>query len=362
MGLPAGNPAATIGLVPGEGSGPALVAATRAVLETVAEVCRLPLSFVEAGDLGMEGRRFAEPLADELCDFFARIFAAGGAILCGPGGGRFVYTLRRRFDLYKLVPVRPLPALAACRRVRWPARLDELLLVRENVGGLYFSEGAPDARGLSLRCRLDRRRIRRFLDTACSLAAARGVPLQLALKDGGLPGPTALWREELAEAAARQQVATEVLNVDLAAYRLIQEPDSFTVLAAPNLYGDVLADVSALLLGQRSVSFSGNFGPGAAVYQTNHGAAWDLAGSDRANPVGQILSGAMLLRESFGFDEAAGLVEGAVDAVLRSGRHTADLALGGELLGTRAFTAAVCAALRARATASTASAPARTAG
>ena len=83
-------------------------------------------------------------------------------------------------------------------------------------------------------------------------------------------------------------------------YRLIQDARDLDLIVTPNLFGDVLADLGAVLLGSRGLSFSGNFSAtGAAVYQTNHGAGYDLAGTDQANPVGQILSLAMLLRESF---------------------------------------------------------------
>jgi 3-isopropylmalate dehydrogenase len=108
-------------------------------------------------------------------------------------------------------------------------------------------------------------------------------------------------------------------------------------VAAPNLFGDVLADIGAALLGSRGVSFSGNFSEaGNAAYQTNHGAAYDLAGSDRANPVGQILSLAMMLHESFGLGEEAAAIRHAIRSVWREGFRTEDVAAGGLcVVGTR---------------------------
>ncbi len=125
-------------------------------------------------------------------------------------------------------------------------------------------------------------------------------------------------------------------DVDLIAYRLIQEPRSFDVIAAPNLFGDILADLGAVLLGSRGLSFSGNFSEdGAAVYQTNHGSALDLAGLGRANPIGQIASLAMLLRESFGRMREAAWIEAAIGDVLRLGFRTFDiLEEGTTLVGT----------------------------
>jgi 3-isopropylmalate dehydrogenase len=125
-------------------------------------------------------------------------------------------------------------------------------------------------------------------------------------------------------------------DVDLMAYRLIQEPRAFDVIAAPNLFGDILADLGAVLLGSRGLSFSGNFSEdGAAVYQTNHGSAPDLAGLDQANPIGQIASLAMLLRESFGLAREAAWIEAGIGDVLRLGLRTFDiLEEGTSLVGT----------------------------
>jgi 3-isopropylmalate dehydrogenase len=136
-------------------------------------------------------------------------------------------------------------------------------------------------------------------------------------------------------------------NVDLAAYRLLQHPRELDVVVAPNLFGDVLADLGGVLLGSRGLSFSGNFAAGgASVYQTNHGAAHDLAGKDRANPVGQVLSLAMLLRESFGLAAEAALVERAVAEVYRLGFRTDDVAEAGcRAIGTREMAERIAAAV-----------------
>ena len=118
-----------------------------------------------------------------------------------------------------------------------------------------------------------------------------------------------------------------MVDIDLMAYRLIQEAPTFDVIAAPNLFGDVLADLGAVLLGSRGLSFSGNFtDQGHSVFQTNHGAAYDLAGTDRANPVGQILSMAMMLREAFGLTSSLDSIEEAVRSVWHDGWRTEDVA------------------------------------
>src|SRR5205085_8547657 len=121
-------------------------------------------------------------------------------------------------------------------------------------------------------------------------------------------------------------VACRFLDVDYAAYHVVSGALDLDLVVAPNLFGDVIGDVGAVLLGGRALSFSGNFAEGgASVFQTNHGAAYDLAGRDVANPAGQIFSLAMLLREAFGLDHEARAVERAVEAVWRGGWRTADL-------------------------------------
>ena len=118
-----------------------------------------------------------------------------------------------------------------------------------------------------------------------------------------------------------------ILEIDNAVYQLIANPLAFDVVASPNMFGDVLADAGALLLCSRGMSYSGNFGVGGrAVYQTAHGAAHDLAGSDQANPLGQVLSVAMMLRESLGLPEASALIHKAVESLLDKGFRTADIA------------------------------------
>jgi len=122
---------------------------------------------------------------------------------------------------------------------------------------------------------------------------------------------------------SRTALDARAINIDLAAYELIQNPARFDVIVAPNLFGDIIADLGGVLLSSRGVTFSGNFDPrGRAVYQTNHGCARDLAGTDTANPVGQLFSLTMMLRESFGLEEAAALIENSVARVWRAGwRH-----------------------------------------
>ena len=326
---------ARIGVLPGEGVGPEVVAAALEVLAAAQSASGARLEICSGGAIGRDAELMTgRALTDEVAAFCAGIFEEGGAILCGPGGGRFVYDMRRRFDLFcKISPLKPVTALLEAGRLK--ARVLEgvdILVVRENVGGVYqgdWSERSHDADGRICEhaFRYSERQVRRLLEAAAKLAARRRGRLAVIVKDGGVPSISSLWRDVGNEAAGRHGVAPSFVDIDLAAYRLVSDPSAFDVVAAPNLFGDVLADVGAVLLASRGMSFSGNFSEGgAAVYQTNHGSALDLAGSGRANPIGQIASVAMMLRESFGLSREAAWIEDAVEEVLRLGFRTFDIA------------------------------------
>jgi 3-isopropylmalate dehydrogenase len=346
-----------VGALPGEGIGPEVVGAALEVLAAVAtggarfEVWR-------GGPIGRDAEMISgRALTDEVFGFCTGVFEAGGAVLAGAGGGRFVYDLRRRFDLFcKLSPLKPVDALRDAGRLKAQGLEGvDVLIVRENSGGEYFGQWreSRDARGRVSHHAFEygEGEVLRLVETAARLAASRTGRLAVVVKDAGLPAVSALWRDVAAQAAAREGVALRVVDIDLVAYLLLQDPLSFDVIAASNLFGDVLADLGAVLLGSRGVSFSGNYSEGgAAVYQTNHGSAIDLAGLGRANPVGQILSLAMMLRESFGLVSEAHWVEEGVAEVLRHGYRTFDVAAPGTtLVGTAELGQRIAGAVERRA-------------
>jgi 3-isopropylmalate dehydrogenase len=324
-----------VGAVPGEGIGPEVVGAALAVLKAAASVTGVTLELREGGDTS------SRTLRAEVADFCASVFAHGGSVLCGPVGGRFVYDLRAHFDLYaKFVPIRPLPALADVSIVR-PERAEgvDMVIVRENVGGVYFGEYGRRAGGRVAfqDFSYDADRVARLLGVAARLALQRRRHLTVIVKNGGIPEVSALWREQAREVTADLPLEVEALDVDNAGFQLLAQPSRFDVVVAPNLLGDVLADSTTVLLATRGLSHSANLGvAGRAVYQTGHGAAYDLAGSDTANPVAQILTTATMLRESFGLDDTAARIESAVEATLAQGLRTPDMAgPGSRVVGTR---------------------------
>jgi len=335
-----------IGVLAGTGVGPQVIGATLQVLKAVEQALDLKFEIRHGGLIGEDAvAEHGQWLPEETADFCADIFHRGGAILTGPGGGRYVYDLRRRFDLFcKFVPVRPWPELARAGKIA-PQFLKgvDILIVRDNTGGVYQGQWGDRAtnsgRVAEHSFSYSEHEVHRLVEVAARAAAHRRGNLLVIVKDGGVPTVTALWRDVGNAVAKRHGLEAGFMNIDFAAYELIQNPARFDVIVAPNLFGDILADIAGVLVASRGVTFSGNFdAAGHGVFQTNHGCAHDLAGRDVANPGGQILSLAMLLRESFGLDEAATLIEEALTGTWRAGWRAPDIAEPGcRILGTQAI-------------------------
>jgi 3-isopropylmalate dehydrogenase len=336
-----------IGILPGEGIGPAVVGAALEALRLLQEAGGRPVEIAAGGPIGTIAEREAgAALPDQVLDFCEDILARGGALLSGPGGGRYVYDLRRRLGLFiKVSPIDPRLGLPVASPLR-PEVLEgvDLLMVRENLGGIYQGRSTAAVRDgdgavVEHRFEYSESRVRRFLSAAARLAAARRGQLTVVVKQAGTPRLAELWKGVAGDVCGDQDAEVSFVDVDLMAYRLVESPHSFDVVAAPNLFGDVLGDLAAVLVGGRALSFGASYDHrGTGVYQTNHGAAHDIAGSGRANPVGQILSLAAMLRESFSMGSEAWALEEGVRRTLSDGDTTQDLGGG---LGTDAVAARV---------------------
>ncbi|MBY0587266.1 3-isopropylmalate dehydrogenase [bacterium] len=333
-----------VGVIPGEGIGAEVIECALAVLRLVTEVHGRRLSIEEGGLIGRQSEaESGVALSDEIVGFCESIFERGGAILNGPGGGRYVYDLRDRLDLFfKISPLQSRIGLTEASRVKGDVVNGmDILVARENSGGVYQGawQGHSHQQPATHSFQYSREQVQRFLAASARLAAKRQGRLTVVWKESGVPTISQLWRECALEAAQQFDIEMNTVDVDLMAYRLVHEPSAFDVVAAPNLFGDILGDLGAVLLGSRGNSFSGNFnGRGGGVYQTNHGAAYDLAGTNKANPVGQILSMAMMLRESFELFAEANAVEEGVRQVWSEGWRTADVATPRcRVIGTREF-------------------------
>jgi 3-isopropylmalate dehydrogenase len=211
----------------------------------------------------------------------------------------------------------------------------DLLVVRELTGGLYF--GQPKGREmLNGRIRaVDTLEyydyeIRRVVNLAFSLAKNRRKKVASVDKANVLES-SRLWRQITIEVGASYpDISFEHVLVDTAAMRLISDPAGFDVLVTENMFGDILTDEASVLAGSMGLLPSASLGEvGPGLYEPVHGSAPDIAGKGIANPIGAILSGALLLRYSLGLDREPVAVENAVEQALVTGCRTTDL--GGKL-------------------------------
>jgi 3-isopropylmalate dehydrogenase len=340
--------------LPGDGIGPEVTAEARLTLEAVARRHGHALSFTAhlLGGCAIDAR--GTPLPDET---LAACRGADAVLLGAVGGPRWddpraatrpetgLLGLRRELGLYaNLRPVRLHPALAALSPLK-AERLAgvDLLFVRELTGGIYFGQPRVEGADRALdTLEYTAAEVERVVRLAFRLAAARRRRVTSVDKANVLAS-SRLWR--LVATRIGQELEGFTLEhqlVDSAAMRLIAAPAAFDVIVTENMFGDILTDEAAVLAGSLGLLPSASLGAGPrGLYEPIHGSAPDLAGTGRANPVGAILSAALLLRHSLGLEAEAQAVEAAVDGALAAGARTADL--GGELT-----TAAMGAAVRER--------------
>jgi 3-isopropylmalate dehydrogenase len=337
-----------IGVLVGEGVGVEVVPAALELLEILQKHTARKFVLHYGGAIGADAKKVCgSGLSSEVIDFTKDIFSKNGALFCGPGGERFVYEMRKEFDLFcKFTPLEPFEELSDAGVVKKQTVLDtDIIAVRENSGGIYQGSwsSTKDDNGeivASHSFLYTKSMVERVLQVAMELASRRRKRVHIVLKPGGVPTITELWRECADEMLKQYDIKLFEHEIDNAVYQMIANPAQFDVIVSPNLFGDVLADCGSLLLSSRGLSYSGNFNDnGNAVYQTGHGAAKDIAGKGIANPIGQILSLGMMLRESFCWGEADIALREALRATLREKICTRDIIVpGAEIVGTQVFT------------------------
>ena len=247
--------------------------------------------------------------------------------------------LRFRLDLYvNLRPVRLLTPGASPLRDIDPADLD-IVVFRENTEGCYvgmggvFKQGTPDEVAVEEDINT-RKGVERIIRAAFEHARRTGRRVTLADKSNAMRSAGQLWRRTFDDVAADfPDVSTNAMYIDALAMDLVLHPERYEVIVTSNLFGDIISDLAAGLVGGLGLAPSANLHPGRiGLFEPVHGSAPDIAGQDRANPIAAVLTAALML-EHLGHDAAAGLIEAAVDDAVREGATTADL--GGDL-GTEA--------------------------
>jgi isocitrate dehydrogenase (NAD+) len=305
-------------LIPGDGTGPELVTATRRVLESTGVAFDWDIR--EAGADVMD--KYGTPLPDAVLDSIrTNKVALKGPITTPIGTGfRSVnVAIRKALDLYaNLRPARTLQGIPVCHE-----NVD-VVVVRENTEGLYAGIEhvvIPNEAAESIRI-ITRRGSERIVRFAFEYARANGRRLVTAVHKANILKATDGLYLRVACEVAEQYPDIEFNDriVDNMCMQLVQRPHEYDVLVLPNLFGDIVSDLASGLVGGLGVAPGANFGTELAVFEPVHGSAPKYAGKNKVNPTANILSGALMLRH-LGEIEAAQRVEDAVAAVVAEGKN-----------------------------------------
>ena len=344
---------ADIVLLPGDGVGPEVAAAAHTVLGAVGRRFGHTFAFAEHVIGGAALDATGEPLPAATLD---ACLAADAVFLGAVGGPKWDGAARRPEQ--GLLAIRKAMGLFANLRPtvvdaplidRSPLKAEavrgvDILIVRELTGGVYFGERTRTADSASDLCTYSVAEIERVADVAFKAAQGRRGRLTSVDKANVLE-TSRLWRETVIRLHRDRypDVALEHGLVDSAAMKLITDPRAYDVILTENMFGDILSDEASVLAGSIGLLGSASLGAGGpGLFEPIHGSAPDIAGLDKANPIGAIRSAAMLLRYGLKLADEADAVEAAVGAAIAAGELTADVSGS---LGTQAVAAGIAARL-----------------
>jgi 3-isopropylmalate dehydrogenase len=326
----------------GDGIGPEVTEQAVLVLQTVADGFGHPLKLQHKLIGGAALTAVNDPLP---ADTIQTCLASSAVLLGAVGSPAFdqnpghlrpeagLLRIRRELGAYaNLRPAVFFPALEDCSPVRAEfVRGTDIMIVRELLGGAYFGtprsiEGAAGSRVAVNTMRYGESEIERIARVAFELAIKRRKKV-LSVDKANVLECSRLWRDVVTRIGKDYpEVKLGHQYVDSAAMLLVQRPTDFDVLLTENMFGDILSDQAGGVVGSLGLLASASLGGPVGLYEPVHGSAPDIAGRGIANPLGAILSAAMLLRHSFQLEAEAACVERAVSAVLSKGARTADLA------------------------------------
>jgi 3-isopropylmalate dehydrogenase len=333
-------------ILPGDGIGPEVTEQAVLVLQTVAEEFGHEVRLQHRNIGGAALAAANDPLP---VDTLQACVSSSAVLLGAVGSPAFdknpnylrpetgLLRLRRELGAYaNLRPAICFPALEDCSPLRADlVRGTDILIVRELLGGLYFGEprsivGAKGDRVATNTMTYSEKEIERIACVAFELAEKRRQRL-LSVDKANVLECSRLWREVVTSCAKDHPgVQLSHMYVDSAAMSLVQRPGDFDVVLTENMFGDILSDQAGAIVGSLGLLPSASIGGKVGLYEPVHGSAPDVAGKGIANPLGAILSAAMLLRYSFQLEREATCIEHAVKDVLNEGLRTADVAQGGE--------------------------------
>ncbi|WP_417664062.1 isocitrate dehydrogenase [Pseudidiomarina donghaiensis] len=327
----------TITVIPGDGIGPDIIDATLKILDKAG--CDFNYEFADAGLAALE--KTGELLPQATLDAIARNKATLKGPLTTPVGEGFTsinVSLRKQFNLY--ANVRPVKSFKGTK-----ARYEDIdiITVRENTEGMYsglgqvVSEDGSEAQAMSKITRAGAERIVRF---AYELARREGRKKVTAVhKANILKSTSGLFLKVAREVAAEYpDIQSDEMIVDAVCMKLVMNPEQFDVIVTTNLFGDILSDLCAGLVGGLGMAPGANIGEKSAIFEAVHGSAPDIAGQNLANPTSVILAAIQMLEYSGMQEQAKRILAAVTDVIATGDRTTRDLGGNG---GTTDFTQAV---------------------
>lgn len=346
-------------VIPGDGIGKEITDSAVAVLKKIDEKFQINLEFEYRDAGGASYDKYGEPLTAETLDACKK----ADAVLFGAVGGKkwdtvpvdkrpekALFGLRKGLGLFaNLRPVKVYDALIDGSPLK-PELVggSDLLIVRELVGGIYFGERCESEFVDGVERAWDTEiysvpEIERIVKLAFDSAKTRRKKITSVDKANVLAS-SRLWRRVVNELAKNYpEVELSHLYVDNAAMQLALNPKQFDVIVTSNMFGDILSDEAAVIGGSIGLMPSASIGELTSFYEPIHGSAPDIAGKNIANPMGTILSAAMLLRYSLDAEDAAKNIESAIDKTLAEGYRTADIYQEGfKKIGTDEATEVIC--------------------
>ena len=333
-------------ILPGDGIGPEVTEQAVLVLRAIADGFGHELQLQHKNIGGAALAAVEDPLPGDTL----QACLASSAVLMGAVGNPAydhypnhlrpeagLLRLRRELGAYaNLRPAMCFPALEDSSPLRAEfVRGTDMMIVRELLGGLYFGEprsitGTPGSRVATNTMTYDEAAIERIARVAFDLAMKRRRKV-LSVDKANVLECSRLWREVVIRCAKDYpDVQLSHMYVDSAAMSLVQRPKDFDVVLTENMFGDILSDQAGGVVGSLGLLASASIGGPVGLYEPVHGSAPDIAGKGVANPLGAILSTALLLRHSFQLEREAACVENAVSTVLNQGYRTADLVRAGQ--------------------------------
>ena len=352
-----------IAVIRGDGIGPEIVSEAIKVLDAVAAKYGHSFTYDEVDMGGVAIDKWGEPLPQAMLD---KCLAADSVLLGAVGGPKWdglpgaqrpekgLLALRAGMGLYSnLRPAKLWPQLAEASPLKPSivAQGIDFIVVRELIGGVYFGEhktetidGQQVATDVMPYSESEIERIGRI---AFETARKRRKKVTSVDKANVLD-TSRLWRAVMHRLAAEYpDVEYSDMLVDNTAMQIVKNPAQFDVVVTENMFGDILSDEASMITGSIGMIPSSSLGEGTrGLYEPIHGSAPDIAGQDKANPIGTILSAAMMLKYSFDMDEEAAAIEAAVHKVLDAGKRTGDsMAEGCSLVSCSEMGSAIAAAL-----------------